>query len=293
MAHHFAESPSIAVVMTGVNQQPISLTGSVVGPHALRHVPDLRGVQSGGAEELLIEARGMTGADAFTAVAIRAVIERHLASDADATVCPWFPRDPACRRRLHYLLGALPERCALPDDYRVPRRDPRILIPALAVVDIDEAELIGRTIRAAGSSSHLGNLRLAVAHAQFLAVSAVALLDNALTYASDSGCAPIISCAIEAESRDVQLVVYDLGERVATNAHSLARLRESLDRSRANFGGLTNVLDLARRHGFEASMVIRSGTAFARWDGSWETREVAYSPGWGTGITVDRSHHSS
>ena len=73
----------------------------------------------------------------------------------------------------------LPERCALLDHYRVPRRDPWILILALAVVDIDEAELIGRTIRAAGSSSHLGNLWLAVAHAQFLAVSVVALPENA------------------------------------------------------------------------------------------------------------------
>lgn len=268
-----------------MNQQWVSLTGELAGPSALQRIP---GPPSGEPEELCLDATGVTTTDSFAAVAVQATFHQHLAANPKSTACLWPPKDPASQRRLYSLLGPLPERCALPSDFRVPERDPRIIIPAMPVEDVDEAELIARTIKAAGSTARLGSLRLALNQAQVLATGGLVLLDNALSHQTGSKCHPIVSCAIELGSRNVQLVVHDLGSGISGHPKPLEALRECLERSRTNFGGITTTTDLLRKRGDGASMVIRAGTAQGRWSDSWSTREGAHSPGWGAGLLIDR-----
>jgi hypothetical protein len=268
-----------------MNQQWVSLTGELAGPTALQRIP---GPPSGAPEELCLDATGVTTTDSFAAVAVQATFHQHLSANPESTACLWPPKDPASQRRLYSLLGPLPDRCALPSDFHVPERDPRIIIPAMPVEDVDEAELIARTIKAAGSTARLGNLRLAVNQAQVLATGGFALLDNALSHPSGSPCPPIVSCSIEVGSRNVQLVVHDLGSGISNDPKPLDALRVCLERSRANFGGISTTVDLLRNRGDGASMVIRTGTAQARWSENWSTREGAHSVGWGVGLLIDR-----
>jgi hypothetical protein len=156
-----------------VNQQWLSLSGNISGPGALSRIPT---APINGPEELCVNAGAVTSLDSFSAISIQAAIDRHLSAHPESRACLWPPMDAACRRRLHSLLGPLPDRCTLPHDYQAPKRDPRIVIPTLSVSDIDEAELIARTILVVAASAHLGNLRLAFVQAQVLATAAIAFL---------------------------------------------------------------------------------------------------------------------
>jgi len=268
-----------------MNQQFVSLAGEVVGPGVLQQIPP---PPSGEPEELCINATGVTKVDSYAAVAIQAAFQQHVAANPESTACLWAPADPECQRRLYSLLGNLPERCTLPDDFETPKRDPRSIIPAMAISNLEEAELIGRTIRVAGSTSRLGNLRLSAGQAQVLAIGAVALLDNALKHPTENPCSPLISCSIEAKSRNVQVVVHDLGKGVANKKAPLSLLRQGLEQSKGQLGGISSTTELLQRRGDDAVLVIRAGTAQARWSGSWETRDGGYSPGWGIGLTIER-----
>jgi hypothetical protein len=271
--------------MDAMNQQFVSLTGEVLGPNALQTIP---GPPSDRPEELCINAASITKVDSFAAVAIQASFNQHISGHNESTACLWAPSDAECQRRLYSLLGNLPERCSLPNDFKAPKRDPRIIIPAMTVSDLEEAHLIGRTIRAAGSTARLGNLRLSVNHAQVLATSAVAFLDNALSHPSGSPCSPVVSCSIEAKSRNVQLVVHDLGKGVADHKAPLKRFQDCLQRSQKTFGGISTTAEILGRREDNASLIVRTGTAQGDWNGSWSLGNGAHSPGWAIALTLQR-----
>jgi hypothetical protein len=272
--------------------QQVTLSGNATGVHVLRRLPDL-GSGSAGGGDLLIETSKLTGADAFTGLVARAAIEWHLASDSKATACNWEPCDSVAARRLHAMLGPMPERAPRPEGYKAPSDDRRILIPVTSIEDDKAKGLAAAAVLEAGSSQGLGNLRMSRSEAYFLGATTAALLDNALAYSHDSPCAPFVCCSIEAESRDIQLAVLDFGRHVWRARDPLGRLRGCLERSETNNGGLTNLLKDAAARGLDVSMEIRSGSAFARWHGGWERREVVSGPGWVTGILVRRPQRRS
>jgi hypothetical protein len=277
-----------ATAMSGMNQQPISLAGRAAGPHVLRDIPDPLGVASGGGEELLIVTRQVTEVDVYTGLAVKASIEQHLITGTSSTASPWLPSDDLARRRLFSLLGDLPARCTLADDHKETTDDPRILIPVTSIEDRDCAATLARTVYATASSPGRGPLRLGRREAYLLGEATAVLLDNALDYSSGSSCAPFIACAMDPDSRDVQLAVLDLGTGVSHSPEPLRQMRESLQTSRDKPGGIQGLIADGHRRDLSVSLAIRSGTAFARSrpGHGWETREVAFSPGWATGITV-------
>lgn len=274
--------------MSGMNQQPISLAGRAAGPHVLRDIPDPQGDVSGSGEELLIAAGQVTEVDVYTGLAVKASIEQHLITDTSSTASPWLPSDGVARRRLFSLLGDLPARCTLADDHKTTTDDPRILIPVTSIEDHECAATLARTVYATASSPGRGPLRLSRKESYLLGEAAAVLLDNALVYSRGSSCAPFVACAMDPYSRDVQLAVLDLGTGVSHSGDSLRRMRGGLQASREKLGGIQGLMADASRRDLSVSLAVRSGTAFARsrHGHGWETREVAFSPGWATGITV-------
>lgn len=265
----------------------MSLAGDISGPHTARQLPDPRGPHEG--DTLLVVAKGVTRLDAYSSVVIRGAIEQHLALNSEAEVCPWLPADPDTYARFNGLLAPFPSRCRFETDPDPLGRDPRILIPATSVEDLDRAHLAIRYLLEIAPSPHQGNLRVSRAQVNLVATAGIVFLDNALRYADDSDCAPFISCAIDSDTRDIQLAVLDLGCSVSHEPTALSQLRESLKRSRDDFGGLSGLADLSDRCEVPVSLELRTGTAYAKWNGSWSSREVAFSPGWLAGITVHRS----
>ena len=63
-------------------------------------------------------------------------------------------------------------------------------------------------------------------------------------------------------------------------------LREALSRSRLETREIALLIAEARRRRLDVSMLIRTGTAVARWNGSWRTEKAAFSPGWAIGLSV-------
>jgi hypothetical protein len=279
------KAPS-TLAMTGLNQLPISLTANAAGPRVLAIVPDpIRREVKG--EELLIEARAAVEVDIYTGLAVRASIEQHLLEDTQATVCPWLPQDEDARRRLLDLLGPLPERCSLPDDHRDMGSDPRIIVPVTSVEDYDRAGLVASTILQFASSPHRGRLRIAAREARFLAGVAMALLDNALLHSRDSTSAPFIACAMKPGTRDVQLAVYDLGTGISHCSNPRATIDACLKESSQDpVGGISYIAAMAKKRGYRLTIQVRSGSASARWSGSWKTKEAGFSPGFAAGIEL-------
>lgn len=274
--------------MSGMNQQPISLAGRAAGPHVLRDIPDPLDAGSGAGDELLITTGPVSEVDVYTGLAVRASIEQHLISDTSATASPWLPSEELARRRLFSLLGELPGRCTLADDHKRTSDDPRILIPVTSIEDRDRAATLARTVYETVSSPGRGPLRLGRKEAYLLGEAAATLLDNALDYSSGSSCAPFVACAMDAHSRDVQLAVLDLGTGFSHCPEPLPRMRECLHASRDQLGGIQGLIAGAHHRDLRISLAIRSGTAYARYrpGNGWVARGVAFSPGWGAGITV-------
>jgi hypothetical protein len=272
--------------MNRPNSIPISISGDASGPRVLCDIPDPANISSRGGHQLLIETSGVTTVDAYTGLAVRASLEQHLAADADATVCPWLPRDAVARRRLFSLLGELPQRCELPGDMARPTDDPRIIVPVTSIEDDPRVGMVASGLLSAANSPARGRLRLPRQEAYLLGDAAAIFLTNALDHGSGSSCAPFLACAMEAGERRTTVAVLDLGIDVSHSPDPPARLREALARSREEDGEIASLIAEARHRLLDVSMMIRTGTAIARWSGSWRTEKAAFSPGWAIGLSV-------
>lgn len=268
-----------------------SLAGSPRGRRALRHLLSPASAASPEPDpELLLDATATSTVDAFLGAVLIANVEQHLERVEHARVEIWPPRSGDVLGRFCDVLALRPERCALslPAGQTAPVRDPRILVPAVRIASMDEADGLTRFLRAASQASRLGTARLTPAEARFFGTALPALAENALVHAPDSPCGVVICSALEADNREAQLVALDLGSGVADSRSSLAEVRSAWTRSRESLGGLFYTVEYARKLGLDVSMQISTGRASARWRERWHSDEAEFSPGWTATFTIHR-----
>jgi len=235
----------------------------------------LLGDASGADAQLVIDARGVERADAFTGSSLSARIALHLAGDPSATVLMRPPADARAWLRLHDLLGPLPARCAFEPGTLAPSRDRSVIFPAQRLRSMDEAELLGRVALFAARDAGMSS-----AEAHNVALAILVFGDNAFRHAADSSCGVMVSTAVDQDPRQIKVVAVDCGRAVSDAADPLHTMRDCVDRSRENYGGLSSLGPRASMKGARVSVLLSAGPARARWLGHWRgVEERPYAPG--------------
>lgn len=111
-------------------------------------------------------------------------------------------------------------------------------------------------------------------------------VENALQHAKGSPAAPWVCCAMQPGSRDVKLAVLDLGTSVSHSSDSARKVRGAIRESREKNRSISMLAQEGLQRDLNFQIEIRAGSGFARYDGEWKPSEVAFSPGWASGICV-------
>lgn len=259
------------------------------GRHALGHLGARPDSGSDEDPDLVIDATAAQIVDAFTGAVTMADIEDHLGKPGrgrGVTVTP--PEGGEVHGRFYTMLALAPERCRVEHSGpTAPVRDARVLLPAVRARTVAEADALALFLRASSQRADLGDARLAPRQAGLLANALPDLVDNGLRHAPDSGCGVIVCAALESDSREVQLVVTDLGPAISGPA-ALEALRAAWGRSRAELGSLHYLTERASRLGLDVSVQIRAGSAQGRWRRRWHSDSADFTPGWTVGVTIHR-----
>lgn len=248
-----------------------ALTAAFRGPRALRAFPAL--VAPAG-PRLEIDARAVQQPDAFTAIAVREAIDRHLAVDRGHSVVVVEPHDADDFALLADLIGALPRRAHWAGAHTTPRRERSVLLPAMRIPDRDTAELVAYWLTTVTAA-----LRLPAAEARLAVAAAAMFADNALIHAHATTPASLLSICRAGVPNDLQVVMLSPSVPKAARRNTEKYLQDLTARSRRNLGGLYSLYRLAR--GRERDMTLRVAVAGARFyvrsDGSGRVRYEAYS----------------
>jgi hypothetical protein len=260
------------------------------GRHALGHLGARPDTGSAEDPDLVIDATAAQVVDAFTGAVTMADVEDHLGKPGrgrGVTVTP--PEGGEVHGRFYTMMRLAPEGCRVEHSGpTAPVRDPRVLLPAVRVGTVAEADALALFLRASSQRADLGDARLAPRQAALLANALPDLVDNGLRYAPASGCGVIVCSALESDSREVQLVVTDLGTAVSRSSRSLELLRDAWARSRADLGSLYYLTERASKFGIDVSIQIRTGKAHGRWRRRWHSDDADFTPGWTVGVTIHR-----
>lgn len=225
--------------------------------------------------ELLLQAKGLKHADAYTGAALRATLETHHRRGGET--CLWSPSVTSIRNRLASLLGPLPNWVKRPGDEGTPTLDRTVLCPAITLATPAAIQLAAEGVRAAG---FVRRLKRGVAHT--LGQAVLALAENALVHAGGSPCDAILCAALEKDA--AQVVVVDQSQAVAAAGDSAEILREGLAKPA---GGLAYVRALAEeRYDLEVSVSLAAGTARGYRPGRTYSEQV-FVPGFCAGLTVE------
>jgi hypothetical protein len=262
----------------------ISMNGDVRGRLALPHLVDPRRAAAEERDGCTVAAMSVTAADAVTAVVIRAALEEHRASGSSVAAEFLAPTDPDVDQLLDNLLGNPPD-CTPTRSGPAPARDRLALVPSVVIKDLDDVELLVLATKAI--APYLG---LDVKEARFAAAAAQVLTENGLAHAPESSCGVITAAGIDPQTRELTLAALDLGPVPgAGNPGGDTVVREAIERSRKNFGGLTSFLDRAQRAGVPVSMFLATGTQEATWRQRWRYSVRENVPGWCSVITLLRT----
>jgi len=268
------------------------LTKNPRGRHALRHL--LSSPASGNVDDpdLVLDASVTRVVDAFTGAVTMANVEHHLGRpDRKRRVTITPPRSGDVLGRFCTMLRLLPARCELelPDGLTAPVLDPRVLMPATKMASMDEADALSLFLKATSQQSHLGTARLEPKEARLLGEALPDLVHNGLVHGSDSSCGVVACAALEADNREIQLVVSDLGTQVVPSGDALETLRDAWARSRAKMGTLFYLAERAKKSGLDVSLQIRTGNAAGRWrNHRWNAEQAEFTPGWTASVTLHR-----
>jgi len=241
--------------------------------------------------ELVIDARHVASIDAFAGVALIGTVEHHLSLGGRGRSAKLLvPPGGEVMGRFCTMLSSPPKRCKLefPQGQTAPVKDGRVLLPAVRVASMEEADALALFLRASSQRRQLGDVRLTGKEAATLAEALPALVENGLAHGSDSSCGVVVCAALESDNREAQLVVLDLDLRAATATNPLAHLRKAWARSRENLGGLYYITESAMQRDLDVSLQLKTGSAAARWRGRFNSDSADFTPGWATGITIHR-----
>jgi hypothetical protein len=256
------------------------LRGAIRGQRALATFADLLGPAD---QELNLVLYGLSRVDAWTGVLLRATIERHLATDTSNRIVVWEPRDPAMWRQVSSLIGAMPSRAQYCGDQPAPQLDPAVLVPATALRDEEDVDLIDRVVlvnaaKLAGVDQRArGLMREAFGE----------LAEDALLHSPPGAMRTLACVARETDSSELTTALWAPAARLAEDPHPVERLREMLMSSREDLTALGSLAEAAGRRSVDASLTIAASTARARWrNDRWRYSEGPAMPGFAAGYTL-------
>lgn len=231
--------------------------------------------------EVMLFGESVRHIDAWGGAALRAKIE-YLARYQQRRVILSLPAEQGPRDLLHALVRYdHPQHLVLPSDTtHTSRPTPRnVLLSARSIRSLDHAEAIAEDLfdRASG--------RLAPA-IRFVAKYLPELVLNALTHATDSPIRPVACALHDRDEDEVQLVICDLGMRIARRTDAADALDAAV--TGAPEGGLHTLADSATRRGVDASLTLASGTGRLYWRaGQWHKATVDPKlPGFTVALTL-------
>ncbi len=256
------------------------LTGAIRGQRALSSFVQL--IQPA-EQELNLVLYGLTRVDAWTGVVLRASIERHLAADNSNRVIVWEPRDAAVWRQTSSLIGAMPSRAEYCRDQPVPALDPAVLLPAMALRDEEDIDLVDRVVLA--NAARLAGVP--VRERALLREAFGELAEDAFSDVALPDGHPLACVARESDSKELTAALWTPTDRLQNDADPVEGLRDLIAASRDELGALGSLPELAARRSVDASLTIATSTARARWrSGRWRVQQGPPVPGFAAGYTL-------
>jgi hypothetical protein len=256
------------------------LKGAIRGQRALAAFADLFEPAD---QELNLVLFGLTRVDAWTGVVVRASIERHLAADTSNRIVVWEPQDAEVWRHVSSLIGAMPSRAQYCGDQPAPQLDPTVLLPATALSDEEDLDLVDRIVLI--NAARLAGV--AQRERALLREAFGELAEDALLRGSPGTGSPLTCVARETDSNELTTAIWTPGQGLPDNPEPVERLREMLVSSREELGALGSLAEVAERRSVDASLTIAASTARARWrSGRWRYGEGPPVPGFAAGYTL-------
>jgi anti-sigma regulatory factor (Ser/Thr protein kinase) len=261
-----------------------SVAGDIRGEAALRYMPP----PSSPGEQALIVCDAVSHCDAWSAAVLRTLLE-YAATRLLMPITLSLPSDQNVRVALTDALGTLPNGVQLARDTKLPTRTSHnVIMPATRVRNLGLAEAVAEhlpgTSRSAGASRRELN---------FLALVLLELLTNALAHGK-SPVEAVASVGYEAEEDELQLVVCDLGQKIARQREAGEVLSEawkvSEKRGRRTPSGLPGIGAMAMRRSMNLSLSIFSGTGRVFWRAGKArfVSEEPFIPGFTAAVVLHR-----
>lgn len=249
----------------------VSITGDQRGESALAHLPTLGGPR----EEILVEARGLTRVDSFTAVTLRALVE-YYGRRLQQTVTFRPPTVSTVWDLLSNLMGAdLPRHFCLADETSPPAPHAQgAVLPTQRVTSLDITDLLTDGLPTVIGDAH------GPRNARFLAAAFGVLVENALIHAPNSAVGALGAIDHEREANALQLVVTDLGAGLGAPEDPQEAVIGLVERSDENGGGIAGLVGDAQRKGIDLELRIASGSGRLSWrNGVPKVSEAQAVPG--------------
>jgi hypothetical protein len=228
-----------------------------------RAISGLESVCASGGPRLVLDARPLERADAFTGAAVVEGIDRHLRRDRGHSVILREPLDPKALAMLHDLVGPLPRRARWAGESDTPLRDRDVLLPATRAADEQTVRLLGDWLQTVVA----GPLRLPLSAARLLAMGAAHFGDNALRHGSVGGGGAVLCACRDQQGNDLQLVAVSDTAPDAASVDGTEYLAGILARSTDQLGGLFSIAELAGRRGLDATVRVAAGRGRLYWRG--------------------------
>lgn len=260
-------------------------------PALLSTLPDLRGEaalatflppEGATASEVLVVAQHLEKVDAFTACALRALIEYHARVRSTRVILN--PPDHAeTYRTLWHLLGDdRPKHFGCSNDASPPGKTaPRtVILPATVIPSVGMGDII------AGLVPRLCD-PMPKPPARLIAGAFAELVDNALFHGDDSPIGAVAAIFHERSMHALQLVVIDLGARVAREPDAPAALSDCIVESEHNDGGLASLVHQIERRDLDARILIAAGNGRVQWgSGGWTASQAQHVNGFTASVSV-------
>jgi hypothetical protein len=259
--------------MPGANHPPvetISFGQDVRSEAALAFMPTREGYE----RDFNLAAGGVGKVDTWTAVTVRCLLEYHARyMQRSVTLVP--PRQADAGRILISMLGAAPSHFRVVPSSAVPaRRASAALVPAARVQGHGDVFAIGEEIVDRVASNHRRR------DARFLAGAFGAFAENVLVHAASSPIGGIGAVGFDRFEPELQVVVADLGNSIASKRDAVASLEQAVANSVKGEKALASLVEEARYREIDFTLTLATGTARAYWrQNRWSYAQGPAVPG--------------
>jgi len=250
-----------------------------------RAADTLAGLLAPAAPLLELDGSSLTQVDAYGGAVIRTTVEAHLARDQDNRVTLIEPIASECWTFVSDLLGGpMPARCSWAGTRSPAARGGDVLLPATAVSDPKDVELIldyiGVVTPALGHGDRCGRL---------LQEAAAVFLDNVEQHAGEAPTGPVVCAAFDSGEKNLQLVCVNLYGPSVGVIQTESHLAKTIAQAQAEFRALTTLTERIRTDlVFTVRLAAGAGRARHRTGEDWKFTTAGIAPGFIAGIEVHR-----